>query len=53
MAGTFSSDDSETAKRREWSKARGVPGSLLGPLAAPLGPDGACLEIPGGVRMVD
>ena len=37
MAGTFSSDDSETAKRR-LDQGRGVPGSLLGPLAAPLNP---------------
>ncbi|CAE7943445.1 unnamed protein product, partial [Symbiodinium sp. KB8] len=37
MAGTFSSDDSETAKRR-LEQGRGIPGSLLGPLAAPLNP---------------
>ena len=37
MAGTFSSDDSETARRR-LEQERGVPGSLLGPLAAPLAP---------------
>ena len=46
MAGTFSSDDSETAKRR-LEQGRGIPGSLLGPLAAPLNPI-VLSGIPGG-----
>ena len=33
MAGTFSSDGSETARRRAAEGGRGVPGRLLGPLA--------------------
>ena len=37
LAGTFSSDDSETARAR-MEQSRGIPGSLMGPLAAPLGP---------------
>ena len=40
FAGTFSSDDSETARMRANQaerQLRGVPGALLGPLAAPLG----------------
>ena len=40
FAGTFSSDDSETARLRaaQDGQVRGVPGALLGPLAEPLGP---------------
>ena len=40
MAGTFSSDDSETARLRGAQlegQVRGVPGALLGPLAEPWG----------------
>ena len=33
MAGTFSSDDSETARNRMAEATRGIPGSLMGPLA--------------------
>ena len=33
MEGTFSSDSSETARRRAEEAKRGVPGALLGPLA--------------------
>ena len=41
FAGTFSSDDSETARLRAAQadgQMRGIPGALLGPLAEPLGP---------------
>ena len=50
MAGTFSSDDSQTARRR-LEQERGVPGSLLGPLAAPLAPVVLSIGAPGEAEL--